>query len=426
MTLSDLVQRFRRRSGDIYARVWPDEEVLLHLRNGYQQVAQTIRVFFDWTYLENLPTAFSQTNPWEEAYTARFPGAMLLATGNYTYDDEQLLIDPERTRYGPYNCTALFEVTDGFLARSGASTGISATAELPDTIATLDRVTWDKRGIDGLDPRFLTKFDSRFHFTEGEVYGFVWELDGIRTLRKVDAGTSTWGTLRDPTDLSTDACDQTAATPRLFSYTTPDEAFFFTAVFGTWDDQGLATYTSAFEADYFPDDWRTVEGPAAANHGFEYAGGEMTTLGIDTASPAVASWGLARRIPGHHPIGDGTGFGIPRRPFLEGHNVRVEFFRTGRVMVGGSDVCELPDVYAKYLVDYALAQALAHEGPGQDLALAQHFDQRWQRGLARLRRRSQVVDRERPTVIGGEGRPSIMRPPRPSRPWPYGSQVRNY
>jgi hypothetical protein len=188
--------------------------------------------------------------------------------------------------------------------------------------------------------------------TKGEVYGYTWQKDGVRTLRKVRVPsaqastavvTGSWGLLRRPTDLTTD----------------------------------------------------TVSG----------------------------SWGVPRRVAGHHPIGTEL-FGVPRRAYLETLNVRVEHYRQGRALVAASDVCELPDRYAVYLRDYAQGKCLERDGPGHDAALAAHFLQRWARGLARVDRRVLGMQSETVRVLGGDGRPSVARPPRPQRPWPYGSVVR--
>ena len=142
-----------------------------------------------------------------------------------------------------------------------------------------------------------------------------------------------------------------------------------------------------------------------------------------SAETVSGTWGICRRVPGEHPMGPER-FGAPRRFVRDGKNVRVEHWRLGRAMVNPGDVCELPDRYALYLRDYAQARCLARAGPGQDLALSAHYDQRWQRGLTRIQRRTTQMQAQRVGVIGG-GRVSVVqRPPRPSLPWQYGARVR--
>jgi hypothetical protein len=375
MTLGELVTAVLTRLGDLPQRIWTQEEATFHLVAGYQELATTLGVFWDQLYLENLPRGASYSQPWERAFVVRFPGGFDYGYANFTAEFERRMLGDERLRYGPANHTSPFEATDGLLARAGASTAIPATAEVPKTVTRLERATWDNRGIEALQARTLQQGDSRYEITKGEVFGYTWQKDGLRTLRKVrvpsaQADTATingsWGGLRDPTDLSTD----------------------------TITGYGVA----AFDDDGFSD-------------------------GFFTDDTHAALWGVPRRIPGHHPLGT-VRFGLCRRPYLEGKNVRVEHFRHGRAMVQAHDVCELPDRYTIYLRDYAQARLLERPGPGQDLKLAAHFDQRWARGLARITRRLDVVDRERTAVLGGDGPSLTTRPPRPSRPWAYGSTVR--
>lgn len=342
------------RLGDEHSAVWSTDEVDGYLIQGYQEIATELPVFWDQTYLENLPRGFSYTQPWEKFFVDRF-GGFNYGVGNFTAEFErragQSIGFDERKRYGPANHTSPFEATDGLLSRIHASTAIPATAEMPRGVTKLDRVLWDNRAIDALEPRTFSRMDSRYEITAGEVHGFMWQKDGVRTLRKVrvpnrQADTYTinggWGLLRTPADLSPD----------------------------------------------------TVTG----------------------------TWGIVRLIEGQQPLGEL--FGAARRPYREGSNVRVEHFRHGRALDTDTTECELPTRYALYLRDYAQWCCLSRPGPGYDEALAQHFEQRWKRGLARIARRLVLVDMEHTYVMGGDGAPSTSRPPRPSLPWAYGSRVR--
>lgn len=375
MTLGEIVTAVLRRQGDLAERIWTRDEVTFHVVAGYQEMATTQSVFFDLVYLENVPRGFSYTQPWEKAFLIA-EGFFDYGCANFTAEVDRRALGDERLRLGPANHTSPFEATDGWLATVGASVEIPATADVPRTLTNLDRVTWDARGIDAMQARALAQGDSRYEVTKGEVFGYLWQKDGIRTLRKVrvpsaQADTATvagaWGALRDPTDLSTD--QRTGGGPIAFNPLAFNNAAFFT-------DPDKAVF-----------------------------------------------WGIPRRMPGHHPIGPES-FGAPRRPFLEGKNVRVEHFRLGRAMNDPQDVCELPDRYALYLRDYTQARLLERPGPGQDLRLAAHFQERYDRGRARLARRLRDVDTERTVVFGGDGRPMTTRPPRPSLPWAYGARVR--
>ncbi len=146
-TFGAIVSDLLTRLGDAQEQIWSTPEAGLHVVNGYQQIAQTQGVFFDWVYLENLPGHFSYTATWESTY-----GYVAFDWGvaNYTVDDERILFatafgGDERQRLGPGGCTCPVEATDGWLADCGATTAIPATADVPKSLTAIERVTWDKR-----------------------------------------------------------------------------------------------------------------------------------------------------------------------------------------------------------------------------------------------------------------------------------------
>ena len=356
LTLGELLAETLHRLGDDDGAIWSADHVRGDLLEAYLQVTIKYHCFWTQTYAENLPAGFSVTQPWELLQLGNGGANFNYGVANFTAEFERRagasIGFRERDRIGPANHTSPFEATDGLLSRAGASTAIPAVATLPKTLTKLDRVTWDNRGIDALQPRTHSKNDSRYEITAGEVYGYMWEKDGVRTLRKVrvpaaqaetEVINGSWGILRQTTDLST---------------TTP-----------------------------------------------------------------TGTWGIPRIIEGHHPIGPDL-WGAPRRPYLDGLNVRVEHFRQGRLMDADNVVCELPPRYARYLRDYAQASCYNTPGPGYDKALADHFFARWARGLKRIERRLHTVDTEHVTVMGGTGEGLTKRPPRPHLPWAYGSTVR--
>lgn len=423
--ITDLLARL----GDAQEQIWSATEAGIHVVNAYQQIANQQGVFYDWVYLENLPGHFSYTALWESTY-----GYVTFDWGcaNYTLDDERILFatafgGDERQRLGPGGCTCPVEATDGWSADCGASGAIPATADVPKSLTALERVTWDKRGIDAFSPALLQRVDARYQITAGEVYGYLWRHDGVRTLRKVRVPAKvastcvingSFGSLRDPGDLSQDPVVGSACLPSRFTHTQGWE-LAYAWLGGLLADFGIATYTSVDEAALLPNQ----TGPAWYTS-VELADGYLATMSQPHVTQPNLPWGLPRRIPSHHPIGCTTSFGVARRPFLDGTNVRVEHRRQGRPMVNLQDVCELPDRYARYLRDYAQAKLLERAGPGQDLKLSQHFLDRWTRGLARIASRLDRVESMRTSILGGDGQSLINRPPRPSLPWPYGRELR--
>lgn len=340
-TLATLRHRVLDRLGDLPEQVWTAAEVERYVRESYRLLAQTLPIFFDISYLDNLPATFSHTARWE---VVGGYGTFRLGVANYTCADEaRVLTEPKRV--GPATVTC---PTDGSMA---STVSIPATRPVPADLTALDRATWDSRTLDADLPRHVRQLDSRYTLTRGQPLSLLMQHDGVQTARQWPAPAAlaatvttagSWGLLRTPADLSAD----------------------------------------------------TVTG----------------------------SWGIARRVPGQHPMGP-EAFGAPRQPHLDGTNTRIEFFRHGRALAHADSVCELPDRYARYLCDYAQARALERAGPGQDLTLAAHFDDRWQRNVARLRRRVITVTKERTGVFGGTAaRGGAVRYPR--LPANYGRVMR--
>ncbi len=86
-------------------------------------------------------------------------------------------------------------------------------------------------------------------------------------------------------------------------------------------------------------------------------------------------------------------------------------------------VFEIPERYQTYVRHYAQARALEREGEGQDLALAAHYQSRYEAGIKRMLRRQQAMAYQQKVVLGG--RPSILvKKPMARLPWQYGKKVR--
>jgi len=90
---------------------------------------------------------------------------------------------------------------------------------------------------------------------------------------------------------------------------------------------------------------------------------------------------------------NGGPWGTPTRIHPEEKNIEVDVYRLGRDLT--SHPMELPLPYQKYVLYWALYQALDREGSGQQLDLASHFKDRFEMGVSRLRSRKQKVNKER-------------------------------
>lgn len=145
------------------------------------------------------------------------------------------------------------------------------------------------------------------------------------------------------------------------------------------------------------------------------------SLGTST-DVTTGTWGIPRRIPGHHPMG-AFSLGTPRRVYLDGKNVRLEVSRQAVPLDDDDDIVELPDRYADYLRDYAMGEALARPGAGHQPQLAQHYQARWATRIERVKARMRRVFSQRVSQLGGSRMPRT-RPPSPRMPWPYPAVTR--
>lgn len=348
-TRGTLTTEILTRLSDLAELVWSRAEIDGYLQTAQRELGQQTRALWDVGYAENLPRGFSYTHAWEADYVTFDYGR---ADHTMAADEDDALRALGMTITESANHTMPAEATDGHLSNAGARTAIPATAEMPSTLTEIDRGTWDRRTMSALNLRDLQRKDTRYRITAGEVYGFLWRQDGVRTLRKVrvpsaQAHTFTidgsWGILREPEDIS----------------------------------------------------------------------GETAT----------GTWGIPRRIPTMHPMGS-YAFGLPRRPYQDGLNVKVEHWRQPRALDADTDVCELPDRYAIALRDYALWKALSRQSSGQDLRMAALFQQRWQRALARISRRVNALTKDRLSRLGGSTQGLGGPPPVARLPWNYPQRTR--
>lgn len=412
MTLGEARDAVLRRLNDATHAFWTPAEIDGYVVQGYREVCRLSRALWDLRYAENLPRGFSYTHAWEAAMVTFDYGR-----ANFTYEWERRLYDPEHDGEGPAAHTSPADVAND-------DSDLQGLAELPRTVTEIDRPLWDQRAIDVLTPRQAEATDSRYELTQGEVYGLVVSQQGPRTIRKVrvPAGVAatythegSWGVLRDPTDCSAG------------TVTTEDQSrrFAVTAAFeiGMAARRGFnsarATYTYDWEDEYIVEGGEAV-GPSNHTMADDYTLGTEAGLTMTTTDGA---FGCPRRVPGHHPMGSES-FGLPRRVYRDGTNVRIEHWREGRAVSLPSDVFEIPAYAVAYVRDYALGRCYGKQGPAQDLRLAEHYQQRYARGVARLTARVKAQQRARVSQLGGALPRRGGPPPRPRLPWQYGVVVR--
>lgn len=116
----------------------------------------------------------------------------------------------------------------------------------------------------------------------------------------------------------------------------------------------------------------------------------------DTALDVSGSRGILRAVAGGFP--SGGPWGSPTRIHPATANTIVEIVRLGRDLTSHEN--ELPRIFQKYVTFFAMAQALRRDGPGQDLKLAQHYQDRFDMGVSRMQARMKTVQPARTIVMG--------------------------
>ena len=143
-----------------------------------------------------------------------------------------------------------------------------------------------------------------------------------------------------------------------------------------------------------------------------------TTVTIDTTEVRgfnTGGFGILRHRTDLFP--SGGPWGTPTRIHPSSANVKVEVYRLG--LNPDTHAFELPYAYLRYPLYWALSQALRRDGPGQDMELADHYEQRFEMGVHRMVGKRAKMDRERVGRMTGAPttKPFGLGDPQP--PYPY-------
>ena len=136
------------------------------------------------------------------------------------------------------------------------------------------------------------------------------------------------------------------------------------------------------------------------------------------ADTGTGGWGaIVHRDDFAFPMGGQ--WGTPTRVHPQKLNIVAEISRLGRNL--DHHTFEIPDAYLKYVYFFAAGRALERVGPGQDLELSKHYYDRYEAGVARLRRKKQDMNAERVGAFGGSplGEYNFGLGD-PQAPYPYG------
>ena len=370
--INNLVERVLHRLGDSAQKIWTYEEIEGYVRRGAREMAATVKLVWDQTYLECLPSGFSYTSEWEQRYgyvTFDYDVASYTSVDEASVMDSEEWLEADNVQRANHTSPSDLDYFDDV----NASTTQRGTAELPAALTDLDRVTWDARPIDAATHRRAQSHDSRYELTEGEVYAYTYQKDGPNTLRKIRI---------------------------------PSAVADIYTVDGSWGI--VRNVDEVVENVDYPDDY-----PLTVVLQWPEYSGAVYLVGI------VGAWGVPRQVQGEVPLGTTQGWGIPRRFYREGMNMRAEFYRVPHIDDDMSR-SELPDRYFLYLGDFAQWRALKRNGPGQNYPLAGIYEQRWSRNLARIQNRINRKWKAKTHVLGDiASQRGKTGPPTPKLPWQY-------
>ena len=116
----------------------------------------------------------------------------------------------------------------------------------------------------------------------------------------------------------------------------------------------------------------------------------------ETGVTVVGSRGILRCRQGNFP--SGGPWGTPVRHHPDTLNIRVDHYRLGRTLKRYP--FELPHYLMKFVYFYAMSTALRREGPGQDIKMADHYMERFEMGVERLKKFRREMQRMRTAQMG--------------------------
>jgi hypothetical protein len=409
-TLAGLARLTLRHLGDspvespAEARIWSRSEVQGYLRDGYLDFCRRALLVWDVAYLEALPAMANTDFPWERAFVQATrgpsvsPGVIVTTdqghlTGRAVYDFPWEAAFVGGTAAGPRNCGFPWE-------RAYLTTSVQAGVhDLPPDTIDVQRATHDGRRLQPLRASELEGIDQLYETTRGPVDAYTLNKEGVRRLRlyRIPSAQADHYIAIGQFGIARGSSPTTTALPLVWMHL--DE-------WGIVIAGGLDAPPSVFG------DFNPLMGTPSTASAWVYASEFLD-------SEVVGTYGLLRRAPNYHPARGP--WGIARRFSQDASNTRVEYIRHGGYPTRQGRF-ELPDHYLRFLRFYAMARALARQGPGQDLELAEHYRARYDAGILRAGARMQAMISHRRWQMGAVP-PSLVRPPRAQEPPTLGRVV---
>lgn len=356
-TLFGAVQDALDRLGDLQCKVWSREEMQLYVQEGYDQFCRQAKPLFDIWVIENLPPVGNWQTDLEKYLIQRMPGM--------GYTDS------------PFHFTADSSRTFGINGRYGGSysgpTGVTSPGQL-GYIADLDTTDSVPTAVTGGPLPDGTVEVLRVTYDDRELYAI-----GSAQARRIDPN-----------------YENLTGDPQYYTFD-KDGIFYLRLIPKANGDAVYDDVDGSWGTMKYTDD-STVEVVTTEVTGVPTNGFGILRHRTDMF-PAFGPWGSPTRV---HPTGV---------------NIKVEMYRLGRSL--DNFPVELPTCYRRYPLYWAMSQALRRDGPGQDIELADHYEQRFAMGVHFMTEKRGKMDRERVGRLTGS--PTI--PPfglgLPQAPYPY-------
>ena len=123
----------------------------------------------------------------------------------------------------------------------------------------------------------------------------------------------------------------------------------------------------------------------------------ITDYGLDQEL-VLGNYGAIRSLP--RQFSTGSQYGMIRRIVPDDDATRVELFRLGNPIT--EHPFEIPDRAVRYIEWWTMYRAFSEPGEGENAELADHFRQRFENGLAMIKRRVNAINRERTMAMGAK------------------------
>ncbi len=402
------------------ATIWTRAELLRWLNDGYERLLSGSRCVRRFTYID-LPPRYAMTycHEWESRFTDQGPSKRMTwaaLDGRYActnqWEAEQLEgVTPTDSADG---CTQDWERTHLTVSDQ------QYTFVLPRNHDVILRVGWDHKLLVPVTVRELDQLESKWFREAGEpawwttgtgrVRSFeVFEIKTDYTQQYNPQGFQNGGLVRGWSGSRTYGV--TSDLNNAYAYSNGGDGHvlrtvasaLITSGFG-WRFTGLATdsastyYTQPWEKEQVEGSTVSSTGRIVGTYRWEYEAGlaTATTPSFGVGTPrSLTSTSRQYWAQGAGPAPSNNMLGGIRCMASDEDSVEVYHVVTPHADLGESDTPDLLPAQAdKYLRYFVLSRAFGRSGPGQNLKLAKHFLDRFERGVRVFKKLADIATKD--------------------------------